>query len=170
MTRQTVLESLGTSIRAALAAGLSVAIAQFAGLQYPIYALIAAVIVTDRSNSRTRQQALPRLAGTVLGATLGAAIHPLLQPGAWSVGLSIVAAMFASHLFRLHEAAKVAGYVCGIVVLSHGDHPWQYGAHRIAETGVGIVLAVLVSLVPVLMPNDELKQLAQSSPEKRSAK
>ncbi len=170
MTRQTVIEALGTSIRAALAAGLSVEIAQLVGLQYPIYALIAAVIVTDRSSARTRQLALPRLAGTVLGAMLGAAINPLLQPGPWGVGLSIVAAMFASHLLRLQDAAKVAGYVCGIVVLSHGDHPWLYGAHRIAETGLGIVLAVLVSLVPTLIPNDKPKPSAQSSQQERSAK
>jgi uncharacterized membrane protein YgaE (UPF0421/DUF939 family) len=64
--------------------------------------------------------------------------------------------MFFCHLLRLDEAAKVAGYVCGIVLLEHGDHPWSYALYRAVETVLGIGLAVLVSLVPPLVPIDEL--------------
>ena len=158
MSRSTVIAALGLSIRSALAAGLAVGIAQLARLPFPLYALIAAVIVTDTSAARTRQLAVPRLAGTLLGAGLGAVIDPFLQPRAWAVGLSILTAMFLSHLMRLQDAAKVAGYVSGIVVLNHGDNPWSYTFYRVTETFLGIGLAVLVSLVPRLVPIDESKQ------------
>jgi uncharacterized membrane protein YgaE (UPF0421/DUF939 family) len=145
------------SIRAALAAGLAVASAQLLRLQYPLYALIAAVIVTDLSISRSRQLGLQRLAGTVLGATLGAALGPLLQSGPWAVGIGILAAIFLCHLLRLQGAAKVTGYICGIVVLDHSGHPWSYALYRLLETVLGIGAALLVSLVPKLIPLENPK-------------
>jgi uncharacterized membrane protein YgaE (UPF0421/DUF939 family) len=146
---------LQLSLRSAIAAGCAVAVAQVLGLPFPLYAMIAPVIVTDLSGPRTRQLALPRVAGTALGASFGAAIFPFLPPGAWPVALSIFVAMFLSHLLRLQDAAKLTGYVSGIVVLNHGDHPWLYALHRVTETLVGVALAVLVSFVPKLLSTDE---------------
>ena len=154
MARSTLITALQLSIRSAVAAGLAVAVAQFLRFKFPIYALVSAVIVTDLSASRTRELALPRLVGTVLGATLGAVINPFARPGPWAVGLSVLAAMGLSHLLRLPDTAKLAGYVSGIVVLNHGDHPWFYALHRVLETGVGIALALLVALVPKLISVD----------------
>jgi uncharacterized membrane protein YgaE (UPF0421/DUF939 family) len=143
------------SLRAALAAGLSTARAQLLRLPFPIYAMISAVIVTDLDPSRTRKSGLPRLAGTVLGATPGASMGAVLQPGAWEVGAGILAVMLCSHLMRLPDAAKLAGYVSGIVLLDHGDHPWFYALNQTMETALGIGVAVLVRLAPKLIPTDD---------------
>ena len=94
------------SIRAALSAGLAVAIAELLQLQYPLYALIGAVIVSDLSPSQTRQLGLRRLAGSALGATVGAAISYFLPSVPWAIGLSVLVAMFLSHLLYLQGAAK----------------------------------------------------------------
>ena len=152
------MAALRPSIRAALAAYLAVVVAQLLGLQYPLYAMIAAVIVTDLSALRTRRLALQRLVGTVLGAGLGVVIDQLLPTGVWAVALGVLIAMFFSYLLRLNEAAKLAGYVCGIVVLEHGDEPWTYALHRVMETIMGMAFAVLVSLVPPLIRIDEPNQ------------
>src|SRR5688572_9762428 len=88
------------SLRAAAAAGLAFAVAQWLRLPFPIYAMISAVIVTDLEASRTLKLGVPRLAGTLLGATLGAAICAWLRTGPWQVGLGISVAIFLTHLLR----------------------------------------------------------------------
>lgn len=149
------IRAFQSSIRPALSAGIAVAISQFLGLQFPIYALIAAVIVSDLSPSKTRQLGGMRLLGTLLGAVIGAAVSYFLPQGTWVLGFGVLAAMFLSRLLRLEGAAKVTGYVCGIVVLTHSDNPWPCALDRVVETILGIVVALLLSYVPTLVHIDE---------------
>lgn len=151
MARTSPTAAFQLSLRAAAAAGLALAIAQSLRLEFPLYAMISAVVVTDLDPAQTRKLGLPRLIGTILGATLGAVICLLLRPGAWEVGFGVFLAMLLSHLLGLREAAKVAGYVCGIVIFDYGTHPWTYALYRSVETMIGISLAILVSLVPKLL-------------------
>ena len=136
------------SIRGALAAALSLLIAQQLGLQYPIYAMIAAVIVIDLSAQETRRLAWRRIAGTGIGSILGGVLAHLLPPGALTIGVGIFLAMFLSHLLRLPEAARIAGYLCAIVLLEHAADQWAYAFWRFVETILGIGVALLVSQVP----------------------
>ena len=139
------------SVRAALSAALAVALAQWLRLDHPLYALIAAVIVTEVTPAQTRSLGMMRLLGTVLGALVGAALSQVLPSGPWSIGVSILVAMFASHMLGLAEAAKVSGYVCAIIVLEHRTEPWSYATHRLVETLLGIGVAWCVSLAPTVL-------------------
>jgi uncharacterized membrane protein YgaE (UPF0421/DUF939 family) len=141
-------------VRAAASAGLSVAVAQQLGLPLPIYSMIAAVIVTDLSPMQTRRLGVPRLAGTVIGATYGVALHVVLPSNAGAVALGIVIAMLSSHLARLPDAAKLAGYVCGIILLDQGQEPLAYAVDRFLETVLGIGMAITVGFVPKLIRHD----------------
>jgi uncharacterized membrane protein YgaE (UPF0421/DUF939 family) len=149
--RSTLITALQLSLRAGVAAALAVAIARLLELQYPVYALIAAVIVMDLSPWKTRQLALQRLGGTLVGATVGAGLSYVLPAGLVAIAVGVLTAMLLSSVLHLHAAAKLAGFVCGIILLAHGGHPWSYALHRGIETLLGIAMAVVVSLVPKLM-------------------
>jgi uncharacterized membrane protein YgaE (UPF0421/DUF939 family) len=147
----TLVTALQLSLRAAVSAGLAVGIAQFLKLQFPIYALLAAVIVLDLSPLKTQRLALQRLAGTLVGASVGATLSYVLPSGPWAIVVSILVAMLLSYGVRLQAAAKLAGYTCGIVFLPHDVDPKSYAVYRVIETFLGIAMAVLVSHVPKLM-------------------
>jgi uncharacterized membrane protein YgaE (UPF0421/DUF939 family) len=151
MATPTIITSLQLAARAASAAALAVALAQLLRLQYPIYALIGAVIVIDLSPARTRELALQRIAGTVLGAAVGVALSVSLPTNPWTIGLGIFASMCLCYPLRLHGAEKVTGYVCGIVMLDHAGAPLVYAGHRLVETLLGVAVAILVSFVPKLL-------------------
>jgi len=95
-------------IRAAVAAALAVGAAQLLQMPYPLYALVGAVIVTDLSPVQTRKLGGWRMAGTVLGAAVGAALGQVMQ-GPIAIGLGVLVAMLLSGLLRLRGAAKVSG-------------------------------------------------------------
>src|SRR4051794_18861035 len=113
-----LVPALQLSLRAAVAAGLAVILARLLRMQHPVYAMISAIVVTDLVAAETRKLALPRLAGTLLGSVVGAVISMFFAPGIVVAVFGIFVAMFVSHLC-LESAAKVAGFVCGIVLLEH---------------------------------------------------
>ena len=141
-----------------MAAALALFFARQLGLQFPVYALIAAIIVTDLSPATTRGLALQRLLGTLLGATMGAAISAATSPASHgaslTVALAVVATMLIMHLLRIPAAARLAGYVCALVLVNFNDQPWSYAAYRSIETVLGIATAVCVSFIPKLLRVD----------------
>lgn len=154
------VSGLQLALRASVAAGIAVALAQLLGLQHPLYAFLAAVIVTDLAPSQSRKLALHRVAATAIGATCGAALTPLLPSGPIAIGIGILIAMLVCQLAQVRDAAKVAGFICGILVLENSTEPWISGFYRFLETTLGVIVALAVSYVPKLIKLEE--------PEERS--
>jgi len=150
----TRITALQLAVRAATAAGLSVGIAQWLDLPFPVYALIASVIVMDLSPSTTLRLAQQRMAGTLIGAVVGAVLSSWLPAGPVAIGISVMAAMLLSYAAHVQGGVKLTGYVAGIAVMSHGASPWTYAIYRAIETFLGIAMAVLVSIVPKLLRAD----------------
>jgi uncharacterized membrane protein YgaE (UPF0421/DUF939 family) len=149
------LRGFQLALRASVAAGIAIALAQLLGLRHPLYAFLAAVIVTDLVPSQSRKLALHRLAATAIGAVCGALLTMLLPAGPIAIGLSIMVAMLACQVAQVPDAAKVAGFICGIIVLEHSAEPWLNAFARFVETALGVVVALLVSYLPKLIKLDD---------------
>jgi uncharacterized membrane protein YccC len=139
------------AVRAGVAGALATWAAQLLGMEHPIYAFIGAVIVTDLSPKQSQSLGFRRILATAMGSVCGAALSQLLGPGPAIVGASVVFAMLAGYLLGAGEAAKVAGYICGIVVLDHAAEPWLYATQRFVETVLGVSIAWAISYAPKLI-------------------
>jgi uncharacterized membrane protein YgaE (UPF0421/DUF939 family) len=139
------------AIRASLAAAISYWAATWFQSEYAIYALIAAVVVTNLSPRETRSMAGPRLVGTVVGAVGGALASYVLPVGPIALGIAILVAMLTMYMLRMQAAAKISGYTAAIVMFTHTGNPWLYATERAFDNVLGIGAAVLVSYLPKLI-------------------
>jgi uncharacterized membrane protein YgaE (UPF0421/DUF939 family) len=146
------------AIRAALAAGISLAIARALNLETPIFALIAAVIVTDRDPAETRKLATRRVISTAIGAACGIALAQVLGQSAWEAIIAIFVAMMLSIAVTQLGDPKIAAYLCALIIINFSDNPWHYAFYRFIETVLGIVVAWAISLVPKLIEIEESEE------------
>jgi uncharacterized membrane protein YgaE (UPF0421/DUF939 family) len=163
VNRHTLTSGAGLALRAALGAVLSYAVAEFVGLQHPIFALVAAIIVTDFVPKETTRLGTQRLVATVFGAMCGVLLRALFEPSGGSVGFGILVSMLACYLTKARDGAKAAGYVAAIIMLEQGEDPLSYGLFRFAETALGISVAWLLSLVPRLIQSEDQTTAGSSS-------
>lgn len=154
----TLVSGLQLSLRAALGATIAYALAKSFELPHPVYALVAAIVVTDLHATETRNLGLQRLAATFIGAACGVLLWSLVEPREWVIGLGILIAMAICYVCNFSGGAKVAGFVSAVVLLSYGEHPWAHAWYRLSETILGIAVAWLISLVPRLIQLDKTSE------------
>lgn len=156
------LRGVQLAVRAAAGASVSFAIAELLKLDHPIIAFTAAVIVTDLKPAQTRELGVRRLGATLVGGLTGAILGMAIRPTAWGIGLSVLVAILISYGLRAREGAKVAGYICGLIVLDHSAEPWKDALARMFETGLGVSVAWAISYVPKLIPVEEPAEEAKA--------
>jgi uncharacterized membrane protein YgaE (UPF0421/DUF939 family) len=145
-----IFDQVQLAFRVALAASLSLVVGRLLRFDQPLYALLAAIIVTDVSSASTRRLGVRRLGATAIGALCGGMMSAFLPQNPWTLGLGTLVAMLVCIVLGAPEAARVAGYVCGIILLRYGADPWTYALERFLETALGVVVAWGLSLVPKL--------------------
>lgn len=155
MNQHSLTTEFQLAIRVAVAACVSLALAQLLHLQHPLYAMIAAIIVTDLNPSQSRQLGLRRLVATAVGALWGATLIQLLPSSTWTMALGVLVAVLSCYFLKASGAAKIAAFICGIVVLDHDNAPWSYALFRFIETALGIVVAWAISYVPKIIRVDD---------------
>jgi uncharacterized membrane protein YccC len=135
------------ALRAALASVGAVTCVHLLHVEGGMYALIAAVVVSDAAPEAIRHLGAQRLLGTAVGAVLGGLLAILCGHALWAVGLATFLTIVACEFSPFKSAAKVGGYVAGVVILGYAAAPWRYAWDRFLETALGIAFAMLVCFV-----------------------
>lgn len=139
--------SLIISTRATVATVVSMVLARSLKLPEFYWAPISTIVIL-LSTINPLTLAWQRFAGTAVGAALGAFIAMYARPNWIVYGVGIFVCGILSSMLRLHSAYRFAAIALTIVLLiAHDRPPWVVATHRFIEVSLGIVVALLVTLL-----------------------
>jgi len=132
--------------RTATAALVSLMVARWFGLSESYWAPITAVVVMQSTLGAALPVSAQRLAGTALGAAVGAVAGTYYPGNAVVFGTCILFLGIVFVPFRLERNAyRYAGITLAIIMLVPGHSGWIVALHRFFGVSVGIAGGLLVS-------------------------
>jgi len=139
--------ALKQPLKTGVAAALSFLAYKALHLPHGYWAVISAIIVMQSNLGRSIITGLERLMGTAIGAIVGALA--VATVGVNSVGLlfAVAATMALCSSTRLQTSQRLAGVTASIVMLIGEGSAWHAGLNRFIDVALGIVVALLVSVV-----------------------
>jgi uncharacterized membrane protein YccC len=157
------LPSVIHSIRTAIAATLSLAVARLFGLPEAYWAAIATLVVMQSTLGATVLISIERIAATALGALAGALVATYFTGNLLIFAVAVFVLGLLCAAFRMEKTAyRYAGVTLAIIVLiprSHGA--WIVAFHRFFEVSVGILVALALVAIWPEHPPASAKQNAE---------
>jgi len=135
------------SLRAAVAAVVSLLVAQLFRLPGTWWAPITTLVITQSSLGAALKVSSERFMGTALGALVGGLVASYLPPNVAVFGgcifvLGLVCALARSS----YSAYRFGGITAAIVLLvPRSDPAWLAAFHRFAEVSIGIAVALILA-------------------------
>lgn len=145
------LEKFGLSlymIRITLAASLSwVAVHSLYGDHYLYFAPLAAILITQGTVKASLEKGFYRLLGIVLGGTVSLIVGRFLDVGILSILLILLLGIGIATACRINiQAVSQVGVTSVLALTFYHDH---YIVWRVAETLIGVVIALLINMIIV---------------------
>ena len=142
------------SIKTALAAVFTALIYAFLPGSNPTFACIGAIFGMGADMEESRRSGGNRFFGTVIGGFIGLGLY-WLEHAAYPEGcywlrlpmvfLGIIALISMCVLFHWPGGVQPGGVVLCIILFNTPAHHIDYAIHRMIDTGVGVVIALLVN-------------------------
>ena len=157
------LPSAVHSIRTAVAATVSLAVARLFGLPEAYWAAIATLVVMQSTLGATLLISIERIAATALGALAGALLASYFTGNLLVFAAAVFVLGLLCAAFRMEKTAyRYASVTLAIIVLiPRSNAAWIVALHRFIEVSVGILVALaLVAMWPEHQ-SDSTKQNAE---------
>ena len=152
-------KSLVHPARMSIAAAVALLAAHGLGLLEAYWAPIAALIVVQSDSGALLATSWLLLAGTALGACVGALLATYFGRGVVVFALGVLGLGLLSATLRLDRRANHFAAIALVIVLLAGpaNYAWHRALHRFIEFSVGIVVALLLSALWSEQPTSRLK-------------
>jgi uncharacterized membrane protein YccC len=143
------LPSVTHSIRTAIAATVSLAVARLFGLAEAYWAAIATLVVMQSTLGATLLISIERIAATALGALAGALLATYFSGNLVVFAAAVFALGLLCTAFRMEKTAyRYAGVTLAIIVLiPRSNAAWIIALHRFFEVSVGILVALALAAI-----------------------
>jgi uncharacterized membrane protein YgaE (UPF0421/DUF939 family) len=136
------------SFKGGLAAVISLWLANLLKLPHSYWAAVSAVVVMGWDSTLTFASCRDRILGTAAGALLGWVTFYAWHGHYLLYGISVAICVFACSALRFDKAGRLAAATLSIIVLVPLDvPPSQVALGRFLEVGIGVTVALVVSLV-----------------------
>ena len=137
------------SARTAVAALASLLVARLVRLPEAYWAAVTTLVITQSSLGAALTISWQRFVGTALGALVGAIAASYIGPHSVVFACSVfLLGVICAALGSDRAAYRFGGITVAIVMLVPRTGPaWQIALHRFAEVSVGIVVALILTVV-----------------------
>ncbi|HET6418728.1 MAG TPA: FUSC family protein [Geobacteraceae bacterium] len=140
-------EHFRQAVKTGIAGVVSLCLAELFSLREGYWAVISAVIVMQSSIGAAISAAWSRMAGTAIGAFMGAIFAALWGVNALSFGFAVTITVLVCAFLGLLDSYRLASATVAIVMLfAHADVTWIVALHRFLEVSLGVVVALLVTV------------------------
>jgi len=136
------------SVKTAVAGVASLYAAKLCKLPEDYWASISALIVMQSNLGATVSASWTRLAGTAVGAVVGLAFMVVWGANVTAFGVAVAIAFYICSVLKLAESQRLATVTVAILMLiGRTSSPWTIALHRFLEVSIGILVAMVISLV-----------------------
>jgi uncharacterized membrane protein YgaE (UPF0421/DUF939 family) len=137
-----------SAFKTGLAAVICVWLGSLLGLEHSYWSAVSAIVVMAFDTTITFASCRDRIIGTAIGAFMGWVTFYAWHGHYLLYGLSVALCIFLCSALAFDKAGRLAAVTLSIIVLVKIDSgPAQAAIGRFLEVGLGIVVALLVTLL-----------------------
>jgi uncharacterized membrane protein YccC len=136
-------------LKVGLASVLSYVVSAWVGMPYAYWAVITTVIVMQMHVADSIEMSLYRFTGTAIGAGMSVLMILVFPPTpGWTLAAIFLGTGVCAYLTRYNARYRMAAITLAITFLTSlgADHRVEFTLFRVAEIGIGVLCAFVVSV------------------------
>ncbi|KAB3530306.1 aromatic acid exporter family protein [Alkaliphilus pronyensis] len=133
------------TIKTGIAVSTTMLVTDFLNIEYPFFALIAALIAMQPTVSDSWHSGINRIIGTFIGAFVGLLFGFIAPINFLLVGLGLILLIYTMNRLGWTDSINIAGVVFLAIILNDEGVHIIYAVNRLIDTFIGISIALGVN-------------------------